>query len=133
MLVLDEQDAGDEWREKNVEVCTLAMFEPNQDGKTRALIEPPIQAESHLFQTLQCADWICGLIGRLSAFAVSPIEYADWAIFKKYFFERVEDKLLPGSGLEHQKAFPMPAEEAGEVLPDATGTPAGESAEYPLS
>lgn len=27
ILVLDEQKAGNEWRERNVEACTLAMFE----------------------------------------------------------------------------------------------------------
>lgn len=40
ILVLDEQKAGNEWREKNVEACTLAMFEDVK--KCRTMIEPPL-------------------------------------------------------------------------------------------
>lgn len=124
MVLLDEQQAGDEWRERNVEACTLAMFEDSSE-KSRTLVEPPLQGESHLFQTLQCADWICGLVGRLTAYSVSPHEYAEWDIFQKYFADRLQAVALPCSGLEHQKAFPVPAEKAGEILPDAQGELAG--------
>lgn len=97
-LLLDQQEAGDRWREGNVEACTLAMFEARED-KCRALIEPPLQGESHLFQTLQCADWLCGLVGRLMAYSVAPDEYADWAVFGRYFGDRVACAALPSSGL----------------------------------
>jgi Protein of unknown function (DUF3800) len=99
LLLLDEQQAGNAWREHNVEVCTRVMFDDRQD-KCRSLIEPPLQGESHLFQTLQCADWLCALVGRLTAFSVAPEEYADWAIFHKYFRDRVSHVSLPLSGLE---------------------------------
>ena len=72
MVLLDEQQAGSIWREANVEACTLAMFAAETD-RCRALVEPPLQGESHLFQTLQCADWICGLIGRLCAYQVESL------------------------------------------------------------
>ena len=124
MVLLDEQQAGDEWRERNVEACTLAMFEDSLE-KIRTLVEPPVQGESHLFQTLQCADWICGLVGRLTAYSASPHEYADWDIFQKYFSDRLNEVALPNSGLEHQKSFSAPAEKAGEILPDANGELAG--------
>ncbi len=124
MVLLDEQKAGGEWREKNVEACTLAMFEDPSE-KCRTLVEPPLQGESHLFQTLQCADWLCGLVGRLTAFAVAPQEYADWAIFEKYFGTRCNEASLPCSGLEHQKLLPVPAEYAAEDIPDAPGKLAG--------
>ncbi len=101
MLLLDEQRAGNEWRERNVEACTLAMFEDSSE-KCRSLIEPPLQGESHLFQTLQCADWLCGLIGRLMALAVSPEEYPDWEPFDEYFSTRIAHVALPGSGLQEQ-------------------------------
>ncbi len=105
VLLLDEQRAGNEWRERNVEACTLAMFEDVTE-KCRCLIEPPLQGESHLFQTLQCADWICGLVGRLMALAVSPEEYPDWEPFDKYFSTRISEVALPGSGLQHQPVEP---------------------------
>ncbi len=124
MILLDEQQAGNVWRERNVETCTLAMFEDLKE-KCRTLVEPPLQGESHLFQTLQCADWICGLVGRLMVHSVAPGEYPDWAIFDKYFSERLEKVVLPCSGLEHQKTAAGPVELAGEALPDAPGPLAG--------
>lgn len=124
MVLLDEQQAGNDWRERNVEACTLAMFEDPSE-KSRTLVEPPLQGESHLFQTLQCADWLCGLIGRLMVHSVSPDEYADWGVFVKYFGTRVGAVSLPCSGLEHQKAALVPAELADEALPDAAGKLAG--------
>ncbi|MBA1245460.1 DUF3800 domain-containing protein [Pseudomonas japonica] len=125
MLMLDEQQAGNEWRETNVEVCTLAMFEDASE-KCRTLIEPPIQAESHLFQTIQCADWICGLIGRLTALSVAPEEYPELEPFDTYFADRIAKVAMPCSGLEHQKTAEIPAEQAGETMPDAAGALAGD-------
>ncbi|WP_312934400.1 DUF3800 domain-containing protein [Pseudomonas sp.] len=124
MLMLDEQRAGNEWRETNVEVCTLAMFEDASE-KCRSLIEPPIQAESHLFQTIQCADWICGLIGRLTALSLAPDEYSELEPFDRYFSARIAKITLPGCGLEHQKSAKIPAEKAGELMPRAAGTLVG--------
>ncbi len=106
ILVLDEQKAGNEWREKNVEACTLAMFEDASE-KCRAMIEPPLQGESYLFQTLQCADWICGLIGRLTALAVSPEEYEDWEPFDTYFSARISQVAMPCSGLDSHVAHTL--------------------------
>lgn len=125
MLMLDEQRAGNEWRETNVEVCTLAMFEDASE-KCRTLIEPPIQAESHLFQTIQCADWICGLIGRLTALLLVSDEYSELEPFDKYFSARIAKVILPGSGMEHQRTAEIPAELAGETMPNAAGALAGE-------
>ena len=100
------------------------MFEDPSE-KSRTLVEPPLQGESHLFQTLQCADWICGLVGRLTALSVSPQEYAEWDIFHKYFDARLKAVSLPCSGLEHQKLLPIPAQYAAEDIPDAPGPLAG--------
>ena len=103
IVLLDEQKAGNEWRERNVEACTLAMFEDASE-KFRTLIEPPLQGESYLFQTLQCADWLCGLIGRLTTYAVAPEEFDDWELFDTYFATRIANVALPCSGLDHKKA-----------------------------
>lgn len=99
MLLLDEQRGGSVWREHHVEACTLAMFS-DTPKQCRTLIEPPIQGESHLFQTLQCADWLCGLIGRLCAYQVEPEQYADWEIFHRYFHQRLRNATICGSGIE---------------------------------
>lgn len=107
MLLLDEQQAGSIWREMNVEACTLAMFSA-ETGRCRTLVEPPLQGESYLFQTLQCADWICGLIGRLCAYQVAPHQYEDWEIFHHYFHERVRVAALPCSGLDTRSIAVIP-------------------------
>lgn len=116
VCLLDEQKAGDRWRESNVEACTLAMFEQDpQQEKCRTLIEPPMQAESHLFQTLQCADWICGLIGRLAAFKAKADEYEDWEIFEKYFLERIQRGALEGSEIYPPPGAALPIDAGPDV------------------
>jgi hypothetical protein len=70
LLIIDEQEKS-KFRKQIVSTASIAMFGP--DRRTR-LIEPPIQAESHLFQTLQCATgfaaWWAGLehlsVGRMN-------------------------------------------------------------------
>ncbi|MNN95499.1 hypothetical protein D3C81_2143140 [compost metagenome] len=58
--------------------------------------------------------------------AVSPDEYQDWEPFDKYFSARIAEVAMPCSGLEHQKAAEIPAEEAEEAMPNAEGALAGE-------
>jgi hypothetical protein len=94
MMILDEQ--GDrEFREQIVAEASREMF---GDARRARMIEPPIQAESHLFQTLQCADWICGLVGRAGCYLVSPTEYGDLAWVPKYFTARLA-RAAPISGI----------------------------------
>lgn len=56
----------------------------------RRIIEPPFQVESHRYQTCQCADWICGLIGRLGAYRARPNEWSDMEWAKLYFENRLQ-------------------------------------------
>ncbi len=77
-LVIDKQDGGFEFRSHIVANASVVMF---GDAAYNRLIEPPIEAESHLFQTLQCADWICGLVGRMAHYKFDPDSRPDfcWA------------------------------------------------------
>lgn len=68
MIVIDEQSEPD-FRAEIVAEASREMF---GNARRARMIEPPIQAESHLFQTLQCADWVCGLVGRVGAWLVAP-------------------------------------------------------------
>jgi len=97
LLIIDEQEKS-QFRRQIVSTASIAMFGP--DRRTR-LIEPPIQAESHLFQTLQCADWICGLVGRLGAFLCRPEEYPDLDWTTKYFQSRL-NRLAPFSSFRRR-------------------------------
>lgn len=57
----------------------------------RRIIEPPFQVEGHRYQTCQCADWICGLIGRLGAYRARPDEWNDMERAELYFENRLQE------------------------------------------
>jgi hypothetical protein len=59
-------------------------------GAARRIIEPPFQVESNRYQTCQCADWICGLIGRAGAYQARPDEWGDMEWTRKYFQDRID-------------------------------------------
>lgn len=84
IMILDQQE-DHKMRPEIVEQAALSMY---SDGR-KCLIEPPIQVESHLYQTIQCADWICGIVGRLSQYECDPVGFSnfDWA--EKYFGDRI--------------------------------------------
>lgn len=92
-IMLDQQDdmqsCGSTVSMRHEIVCSAAasMF-----GKAsrKCLVEPPVQAESHLYQTLQCADWICGLVGRLVRYQLEPQDFAGYAPLHTYFSFRVK-------------------------------------------
>ena len=56
----------------------------------RHLIEPPFHLESHRYQTLQAADWIAGLVGRLGAIWADPAAYRENEMFLRYFGQRLK-------------------------------------------
>lgn len=84
MMILDQHSD----RKKLLETAAKTMF--GNPAPARCLIEPPFQVESHLYQTIQAADWIAALIGRQLAFRAAPQQFADWEWSDKYFGERVK-------------------------------------------
>jgi len=83
MMILDKQ--GD--RERLEVFAGAASFMFSHENATR-LLEPPMEVESHLYQTVQCADWICALLGRIAAYKFDPdFEEFKWA--PKYFGDRL--------------------------------------------
>ena len=85
LLVLDEHDQ----RSALITEASRSMY-GGQEPR-RHLIEPPFQAESHRYQTLQAADWIAGLVGRLGAFWADPSAFPENEIFRRYFGQRLHD------------------------------------------
>ena len=85
MVVLDEHNR----RPHIVTAAGQSMFAGSEPR--RRLIEPPFQVESHRYQTLQAADWIAGLIGRIGAYCADPVAYSENEVFLKYFGQRVQD------------------------------------------
>jgi hypothetical protein len=92
-MIMDEKEQT--FRQEIVREAAIQMY---GHEKKRYLIEPPIQAESHLFQTLQCADWLCGLIGRTATYMVLPEEYPELEWTEKYFLARLKS-VSPNSGI----------------------------------
>lgn len=79
MLLLDQHSD----RKRLLETAAKTMFSVN--APARCLIEPPFHVESHLYQTIQAADWISTLVGRIQAYRALPSEYSDWDWADKYF------------------------------------------------
>ena len=67
-----------------------------EEPKAR-LIEPPFHLESHRYQTLQAADWIAGLVGRLGAYWADPTTYSDNQAFRQYFENRLKQVSIRSS------------------------------------
>lgn len=99
LLILDEHEEN-VMRRKIVETASIEMFGPN--ART-TLIEPPFQVESHLFQTVQCADWLCGILGRLAYFECEPNAKPENETAQRYFGVRL-NALSIRSGIRKRSA-----------------------------
>ncbi|QPK78681.1 DUF3800 domain-containing protein [Corynebacterium lizhenjunii] len=83
LMILDKQGPTERLE---VFVSSAKFMFSHQDADK--LLEPPLEVESHLYQTVQCADWVCALIGRISSYKYDPeFKEFEWAI--KYFGDRL--------------------------------------------
>lgn len=82
LIILDQHAS----RLKLLETAKKTMF-----GATpaRSLIEPPYHVESNLYQTIQAADWLATLIGRVTAFKACPDEFEQWEWAERLFADRI--------------------------------------------
>ncbi len=82
IIILDE-NGEDAQRTRVVDQSACSMF-GNRDYST--IIEPVFQAESHLYQNLQCADWLCAVLSRVLVFDIDPGQYPelDWVHLHSY-------------------------------------------------
>ena len=83
LLVLDKQGE----RERLEIFAGAAAFMFSNENATK-LVEPPMEVESHLYQTVQCADWICAIFGRISAYKYDP-EFSEYKWALTYFGDRL--------------------------------------------
>jgi hypothetical protein len=102
-LILDAVDSDHtkqraNFRPKSVEAASKSMFGTD---KCFHLVEPPFQVESHLYQNMQCADWLCGLLGRLLVCQCST-EFPEFEVFEKYFKDRIS-AVTTNSSLRRRK------------------------------
>ncbi len=85
ILVLDQHQERSELITRTAQI----MYGPEEPR--RRLIEPLFQGESHRYQTLQAADWIAGLVGRLGAYWADSTAYRENQVFCKYFQHRLNE------------------------------------------
>ena len=83
LLILDEH----QHRADLITRAAQSMY--GQTERRRHLIEMPFHLESDRYQTIQAADWIAGLVGRLGAIWADPAAYAENVVFRKYFEQRL--------------------------------------------
>ncbi|HBA7157502.1 TPA: DUF3800 domain-containing protein, partial [Escherichia coli] len=76
--------------EMRSEIVKEAIYEMHQEEKYQ-LLEAPVQVDSKLYQTIQCADWFCAIYGKLSFYDVDPENCAEYEIFKRYFGDRIAE------------------------------------------
>ena len=84
LLILDEHQQ----RANLITRAAQSMY--GQTEQRRHLIEMPFHLESHRYQTIQAADWIAGLVGRLGAIWADPAAYTENDVFRKYFEQRLK-------------------------------------------
>lgn len=96
MIFMDEHEE----RDALLTEASRSMF--NRDNPRRHLIEPPVQVESHRYQTVQAADWICGLIGRFGAYWEDKDAFPELRWTEDLFHHRLARVAVP-SGIRSEK------------------------------
>ncbi len=91
-------------RDALVTEASRSMF--NRDNPRRHLIEPPVQVESHRYQTLQAADWVCGLIGRFGAYWEDKDAFPELRWTEDLFHHRLA-RVAIRSGIRSEKKHYM--------------------------
>ena len=79
----------DEHQQRSALITAAARSMYGKKERRRRLIEPPFHLESHRYQTIQAADWIAGLVGRLGAAWTDPGAYPENEVFRRYFEHRL--------------------------------------------
>ena len=102
LLALDEHDQ----RSALITEVSRSMYTGPE--RRRRLIEPLFNLESHRYQTIQAADWIAGLVGRLGAMWADPHAYPENVVFRRYFGQRL-NRVSRRSGVRTGSAPRAPA------------------------
>lgn len=85
-------------RKEMVKTSAIEMF----GASRKSLVEPLFHAESDLYQTLQFADWVAAVVGKLYAYNTRPNEFSQNEPFKRYFEDRMK-RISLKSGVRMQK------------------------------
>ncbi|WP_349357641.1 DUF3800 domain-containing protein [Stappia sp.] len=84
ILIFDQHSA----RKELLEASIKTMY---GEKPCRAMASPPFEVESYANQNIQCADWIATIVGRIFAYSLSPVEFADYQIVDRYLGDRLQN------------------------------------------
>ncbi len=114
----DEAGAKRKFRMAGIHAASSEMFGHHYGNTCAALLEPPYQLESHLYQNLQCADWFCGLLNRYITYQVLPEQYNDYSIMETYFGDRLKS-VLKAHSLRRKTSPPPEDDDTTELTPSS--------------
>jgi hypothetical protein len=114
LVVMDEH----EHRDMLLDQAARMMYHDSE--RLRNLLEPPYEVESHRYLTVQCADWICGLVGRFGAYRADPVEFLEFEWAEEKFAPRVDRAAILGElalGTTVESLPSLLSEETAELSP----------------
>ncbi len=77
LIFLDSVDS--KAREDALAVSASFIYSSTSTNSVKRVLEAPMQLESHLYGTVQFADWICALMGRATHFHLAQSNEFTWA------------------------------------------------------
>lgn len=74
--------------EGSADLVKKSIYEMHQNGRYQ-LIEAPMQVDSKLYQTIQCADWLCAIYGKIAYYNIEPNAKPEYELFVRYFADKI--------------------------------------------
>lgn len=106
ILVVGEHSA----RKELLETAAKTMYGAQP---TRRLLSPPFEVESYLNQTIQSADWVASIVGRLWNYKLDQVDFQAYAPYEKYFWDRLHAVATHSTVLRRPKPIVRRAEKIG--------------------
>jgi hypothetical protein len=95
-IIVIDQCGGTDFRAETVDTSALSIFGTTEYS---SIIEPIFQAESHLYQNLQCADWVCAVLSRVYMYKYDCEQYKELEWTQKYGYAQIIKKTALNSGV----------------------------------
>lgn len=99
-IILDQHND----RSKFIIGAMKTMF--SRDDGAYGLIEPPYQVESHLYPSVQMADWISSIVGSLWNYKLLPDQFPEDVWAEKYFETRINSAITHSSVYTRKRPDP---------------------------
>lgn len=77
LVVMDATETDN--RERAVATLSATIYS-RSNKSNRSIVETPLQTESHLYNTVQLADWTCALLGRLTDYHFAEESQFAWSV-----------------------------------------------------